>query len=187
MLYYNITRGRKLATQNLRDTVGRGRAFLRRDHDHARCIAGALSAAAKLCAGAGERLTPLRRRVLELVWSSHQPIGAYAVLDRLRLDGRVAQPPTVYRALEFLRAQGLVHRLASENAFVGCPHPGERHFVQFLICRRCGSAAELDDPRIAKAVGRSAAEIGFSVEDRVIELRGFCAQCRTAAETPDVG
>jgi Fur family zinc uptake transcriptional regulator len=176
-----------MATQNRAGGMRKGRAFLRQDHDHARCVEDALAAAAGLCAQAGERLTPLRRRVLELVWSSHQPIGAYAILNRLRIDGRAAQPPTVYRALEFLRAQGLVHRLASENAFVGCPHPGERHFVQFLICRRCGSAAELDHPRIAAAVGRSAAEIGFSIEDRVIELSGLCAPCRTAGENSNVG
>ena len=151
--------------------------FPRSGHDHAQCISDALSAAASVCEHAGERLTPLRRRVLELVWSSHQPIGAYAVLDRLRQDGRSAAPPTVYRALEFLLEQGLVHRIESLNAFVGCAHPGDGHLVQFLICRKCGTAAEVEDRRVAEALGRSAAERGFALEARVVELSGLCEHC----------
>src|SRR5262245_4876474 len=114
-------------------------AFPRKGHDHDRCVTDALSAAEAVCARAGDRLTPLRRRVLELVWASHRPAGAYALLDRLREDGRGAAPPTVYRALDFLLERGLIHRIESLNAFVGCAHPGENHLVQFLICRSCGT------------------------------------------------
>lgn len=146
-------------------------------HNHEHCVSRALSAAASFCERAGQRLTPLRQRVLELVWSSHQPIGAYAILDRLRKDGRSAAPPTVYRALEFLLEQGLVHRIESLNAFVGCPQPGISHLVQFLICRKCGTAAEVEDRRVVEAVGRSAAERGFALEGRVIELSGLCENC----------
>ncbi len=154
-------------------------AFPRRGHDHGRCVSDALTAAAALCAREGERLTPLRKRVLEFVWSSHQPIGAYAILDRLRTEnGRAVGPPTVYRALEFLVERGLVHRLASLNAFVGCAQPGETHIVQFLICRQCGTAAELDDARVAGALARSAAELGFRIQNQVIELSGLCSHCR---------
>ncbi|HSE77519.1 MAG TPA: Fur family transcriptional regulator [Alphaproteobacteria bacterium] len=161
-------------------------AFPRRGHDHGRCVSDALSTAAALCARDGERLTPLRKRVLEFVWSSHQPIGAYAILDRLRTEhGRALGPPTVYRALDFLVERGLVHRLASLNAFVGCPQPGDAHIVQFLICRQCGMAAELDDARIAGALDRSAAMLGFRVEDQVIELSGICGQC--LKESPGAG
>jgi Fur family transcriptional regulator, zinc uptake regulator len=151
--------------------------FPRSGHDHAQCVSHALASAAVLCERAGQRLTPLRQRVLELVWSSHQPIGAYAILDRLKEDGRSAAPPTVYRALEFLLEQGLVHRIESLNAFVGCPQPGDGHLVQFLICRKCGTAAEVEDRRVAEAIGRSAAERGFALEGRVIELSGLCEHC----------
>ena len=118
--------------------------------------------------------------LLELVWSGHRPVGAYALLDRLRRDGRSAAPPTVYRALEFLQHRGLVHRLASLNAYCGCAHPGEAHPVQFLICRDCGTAAELVDRRVGEAIGRSAAAHGFEIRDRVIELSGRCRGCRAA-------
>lgn len=155
-------------------------AFPRRGHDHDHCVATALSAAETVCATAGERLTPIRKRVLELVWGSHRPIGAYAILDRLKDDGRSAAPPTVYRALDFLLERGLIHRIESLNAFVGCAHPGEFHLVQFLICRTCGMTAELDDRRLGDAIGRSAAEQGFAIQSRVVELSGVCHSCQTA-------
>ncbi|MBM3536477.1 MAG: transcriptional repressor [Alphaproteobacteria bacterium] len=153
--------------------------FPRSGHDHDRCVSAALAAAEAVCERRGERLTPLRRRVLELVWGSHKPVGAYALLDRLRDDGRGAAPPTVYRGLEFLLASGLIHRIETLNAYVGCIHPGETHVTQFLICRTCGTAAELDDRRLGEAIGRSAADHGFSIVSRVIELSGVCARCQS--------
>ncbi len=153
--------------------------FPRSGHDHERCVSTALTSAEAVCEKAGERLTPLRKRVLELVWDSHKPVGAYALLDKLKEDGRGAAPPTVYRALEFLLACGLIHRIESLNAYVGCSHPGENHVTQFLICRSCGTAAELDDRRLGDAIGRSAAEHGFNIVSRVIELSGVCARCKT--------
>lgn len=150
------------------------------DHDHAKCVADALAAARELCAKRGERFTELRGRVLELVWDSHRPIGAYAVLERLKADGRSAAPPTVYRALEFLMSAGLVHRIESLNAYVGCAHPGERHASQFLLCKSCGTAFELDEPAVGTALSQAADKRGFKVEQRVVELSGSCACCAGA-------
>jgi Fur family zinc uptake transcriptional regulator len=152
--------------------------FPRAGHDHARCVSAALAAAAALCEREGQRLTPIRRRVLELVWSSHQPIGAYAILDQLRRDGHSAAPPTAYRALDFLLERGLVHRIESLNAFIGCPAPGAVHPVQFLICRNCGTTAELDDRQVEAALEKSASARGFAIERRVIELSGLCRHCQ---------
>lgn len=159
--------------------------FPKRGHDHDHCVATALAAAETVCGTAGERLTPIRRRVLEIVWGSHRPIGAYAILDQLKDGKRRAAPPTVYRALEFLLARGLIHRIESLNAFVGCAHPGESHLVQFLICRSCGMTAELADRRLSEAIGRSAAEQGFDIQSRVVELSGVCAACQSGR--PRVG
>lgn len=152
--------------------------FPRSGHDHARCVSTALREAARVCERDGQRLTPIRRRVLELVWSSHQPIGAYAILEKLKREGRSAAPPTAYRALEFLLARGLIHRIESLNAFIGCPEPGAAHPVQFLICRRCGTTAELDDRKVDAALEKNAAARGFAVERRVIELSGLCRRCQ---------
>jgi Fur family zinc uptake transcriptional regulator len=150
------------------------------DHDHAKCVADALAAARELCAKRGERFTELRGRVLELVWDSHRPIGAYAILERLKADGRSAAPPTVYRTLDFLMAAGLVHRIESLNAYVGCAHPGERHASQFLICKTCGTSLELDEPAVGSALAQAASARGFRVDTRVVELSGICASCAQA-------
>jgi Fur family zinc uptake transcriptional regulator len=150
-------------------------------HDHASCVGDALAAAERQCQARGVRLTEQRRRVLELIWLSHAPVGAYTLLDRLREGGVRAQPPTVYRALEFLSENGLIHRIESLNAYVGCAVPTERHVGQFLICTGCRSAAELDDPGIGIAIAARAKEIGFSVSRATVEIAGLCPNCRAAA------
>ncbi|HZB93769.1 MAG TPA: Fur family transcriptional regulator [Stellaceae bacterium] len=150
-------------------------------HDHDSCIEDALDRAAQLCAARGARLTELRRQVLQLVWRGHEPVGAYAVLEALRRSHAGAAPPTVYRALDFLIEHGLIHRIESLNAYVGCPRPERPHVSQFLICGGCGATAELDDPAMAAAVLRRAGELGFLVEQQTIELRGLCPRCRPAA------
>ena len=97
-------------------------------------------------------------------------------------DDRAAAPPTVYRALEFLLDQGLVHKIESLNAFVGCDRPEERHISQFLICTSCKAAVELNDPAITQAVEASAQRSGFSLNRLTIEAQGLCAACRTGRE-----
>jgi Fur family zinc uptake transcriptional regulator len=153
-----------------------------RPHDHRHCVDQALQAAEQVCSRQGVRLTALRKRVLQLVWHSHQPLGAYEILATLSAeDGRKAAPPTVYRALDFLQENGLVHRIASLNAFIGCNHPGESHQGQFLICRLCHSAIELQHSSIDQAVQHSASELGFLVEAQTVEVLGLCSRCREAA------
>lgn len=150
-------------------------------HDHRHCIKQALAEAETLCARHGLRLTALRRRVLELVWQSHKPLGAYDILAVLsEQDGRRAAPPTVYRALDFLLEHGLVHRIASLNAFVGCDHPDHAHQGQFFICRQCHAAIELERTAISDSILDSARSLGFRVEAQTVEVVGLCARCQTA-------
>ena len=156
-------------------------AFGKQTHDHERCRSGALGEAAALCEKRGQRLTEIRREVLALVWERHAPVGAYDILAALSAKrGRVA-PPTVYRALEFLLDQGLIHRIESLNAYVGCPVPAQDHSGQFLICRDCGAAAELSDPRIEAAIGAALSNLDFEAEKSVVEIKGLCPRCRDAA------
>lgn len=156
-------------------------AFPRRGHDHHRCVADALSQAEALCAKRGARLTEIRRQVLALVWESHAPIGAYQILEKLAESGKRPAPIAVYRALDFLMEQGLVHRLASRNAFLGCGHPDTNHQAQFLICDSCGSVAELADSRIVDAIADRAGRTGFAVAGHVVEIQGLCPDCRRSA------
>ncbi|MNF39391.1 Zinc uptake regulation protein [compost metagenome] len=153
-----------------------------RPHDHSRCVSHALAEAESICTRQGLRLTALRKRVLELVWQSHKPLGAYDILAVLsEQDGRRAAPPTVYRALDFLLENGLVHRIASLNAFVGCSHPTHIHQGQFLICRNCHAAIELEHAEISAAIVSGAQSVGFVVEGQTVEVLGLCAGCQEAA------
>ncbi len=158
----------------------RGGAFPPRNHDHRLCMNRALNKAAAICKKRGARLTDLRRRVFEIVWAGHKPQGAYHILEALRRRHGGAQPPTVYRALDFLLEQGLIHRLESLNSYVGCSVPEVIHAGQFLICGNCGLAAEINDKRIDEAVRDGAAEAGFAVAKRTIEVEGLCPFCQQA-------
>jgi Fur family zinc uptake transcriptional regulator len=155
------------------------------DHDHALCIGTALDSAAALCAKRGARLTTLRRRVLELVWRGHSAVKAYELLGELDHGGGAAKPPTVYRALDFLIAHGLVHRLESLNAYVGCPRPEAPHDGQFLICGACGTVSEFAAPAVHSAIAREAAGLGFVVGQQTIEVHGVCRGCRSPAAVDD--
>lgn len=153
-------------------------------HDHDACIRSAMEAAEEECRRRGARLTDIRRRVLELVWGSHRPVGAYALLEMLTRDGWPGGPPTVYRALDFLQAHGLVHRIALLNAYVGCSHPGHGHTGQFLLCAECGIAVELEDAGVDEAIAGAAARMGFTVSRQTIEIEGLCGACRDKGATP---
>ncbi|WP_404379266.1 Fur family transcriptional regulator [Caenispirillum salinarum] len=158
------------------------------DHDHAACVAHGLDAAEARCAEAGARLTPLRKRVLELLLAEgHRAVGAYDLLDRLAETddgGKRPAPPAVYRALDFLVDHGLAHRLASVNAFIGCAWPDAAHRPQFLICRDCRAVAELDAGGLARNLDAAAEAAGFTLLDAVVEVDGLCPRCRSD-ETPD--
>lgn len=148
-------------------------------HNHQHCVQDALASAERCCQAEGARLTPLRRRVLELVWGSHRPLGAYELLDLLTAEGHKPAPPTVYRALDFLQEQQLVHRLASRNAFIGCRYPGGCQAGYFLICERCGNAEEMTEAAsLNLALLHLANAQGFHIRQAILEVSGLCAHCQ---------
>ena len=147
------------------------------DHCHSDCMDTALGKAEASCLQQGLRLTSTRRRVLELVWRSHEPVKAYDLLEVLKQEMKGAAPPTVYRALDFLQQQGFVHRIESLNAYVGCGEPGHQTMAQFLICHRCGVVAELDDPEIGRLIADKAGKLGFTTRHQTIEVQGLCTAC----------
>ena len=150
------------------------------DHDHDRCTADALAHAEALCATRAQRLTPIRRQVLETLLGSHKPLGAYEIIERVGKGARPA-PITVYRALNFLRAQGLVHRIESRNAFVACVNNhATGDLVVFLICERCGDVGEASPSGVAENLKSAARAAGFTPKAPVIEISGVCAHCRAA-------
>ncbi|WP_298679147.1 Fur family transcriptional regulator [uncultured Lentibacter sp.] len=143
-------------------------------HDHAHCKASSLRAAEALCAARKLQLTPVRRRVLEILLEAHEALGAYDVLARLAAEGLGSKPPVAYRALGFWVEQGLAHRIEKLNAYVACAHPGRAHEAAFMICRDCGLVAEAES---AAPLGASAGAAGFQIESVVIEAEGLCPKC----------
>lgn len=146
-------------------------------HDHAHCTGDALAQADAMMAARGARLTPVRRRALEILLESHRAMGAYDVLARLVAEGFGNQPPVAYRALDFLVEHGLAHRVQRLNAFAACMHPGQAHAPVFLICGTCGLVAEAAAAPVVAALEGAATAAGFTVERSTVEALGTCAAC----------
>ena len=146
-------------------------------HDHEACIDNAVEEAARLCAERGSRFTDLRKRILIMIWQGHKAVKAYDLLDQLANEGGSAKPPTVYRALDFLMDEGLVHKIESLNAYIGCPHPEGDHVSQFLICDECETVDEVTSDALNKAVTKASVDKSFSIKRQTLELHGICAAC----------
>lgn len=149
-------------------------------HDHQLCISRALRKAQQLCASRKVRLTAIRKEILRYIWESHKPTGAYDLLARINRQGRNAAPPTVYRALDFLLAHGLIHRIASLNAYIGCDFPGNGHQGSFLICQGCQSAQEVNQQSLSSAIAQTAHGEDFAVKSVAVEITGFCSACQAS-------
>lgn len=152
-----------------------------RKHDHRRCQREVMSEIRQLCETRQLRLTRRRREVLEILLGSHQPMGAYDILEVMNRDAEGARvtPPIVYRALEFLLEAGVIHRIESKNAFICCARPGHQCGAQFLICRDCDRIAEIDNRD--RELFAAADNLGFIVDHSVIEITGVCAECQKNA------
>jgi Fur family zinc uptake transcriptional regulator len=145
-----------------------------------RAIEDRLVRAEQLCTRRGARLTDIRRNVLRLILESGEPLGAYTLLDALRSRHGSGKPPTIYRALDFLLAQGLVHRVERLNAFISCHDDGghhHHHAAQFLICRLCGRVTEIEDTSAEAAILAAAGAMGFHPDKVVVEVEGTCGAC----------
>jgi len=159
--------------------AGPALAFPAPDHDHARCSSDAMAVAEAVCQTRGQRLTAIRRKVLAVLLGSHKPLGAYEIVDRLAPKGPRPAPITAYRALEFLRENGLVHRIESRNAFIACVHThAAGDLVVFLICENCGAVGEASSDAVATTLANAARSAGFAPKSPVIEITGVCVHCR---------
>lgn len=165
-------------------------------HHHAAAPSGAscghadhesvLDRAERLCRERDLQFTRLRRDVLGAVAGQAKPMGAYDIAERLSGSGKRVAAVSVYRALDFLTEHGLVHRIASRNAFVSCGHDhGERDGLLFLICRSCGGIDEMTSPAIESQLGRAVAEAGFTPTSRIIEVEGECGACKKRGGPPE--
>lgn len=151
-----------------------------RQHNHASCTDDALGFADKQARDAGLRLTPVRRRTLEVLLENHRAMGAYDVLERLAEDGFGNQPPVAYRALDFLVQQGLAHKVRRLNAYAACMHPQTDHAPVFMICRKCNVVAESVACEVRGAIAAVAKQAGFALERANVEVLGVCPSCQEA-------
>ena len=147
------------------------------EHDHKKCVSEALGTAAQLCIARGVQLTPIRQQVLELIWDSHKAVKAYDLLDRIKPLQNAAKPATIYRALDFLIEQGLIHRVESLNAFVGCSSSGHQHEQLLLICKCCNEVDERPATEVMQALSQEFDQAGFIVHSKAIEVHGICVKC----------
>jgi len=154
--------------------------FLDPHHDHAHCTADLIARAERTCERRGSKLTGQRREILSSVAQSHSAVGAYDIIERMAEHGPRPAPITVYRALDFLLAHGLVHKIESRNAFVACSHSHEGLPAALLICETCGTVAELDAPEIFERMAQKAKAQKFSPARTVIEMSGTCGSCARA-------
>ncbi|MSR16942.1 MAG: transcriptional repressor [Methylococcaceae bacterium] len=153
-------------------------------HNHSLCINTALTLAAQLCIERGVQLTAIRQQVLELIWADHHAVKAYDLLERIKPLQSAAKPATIYRALDFLMAQGFVHRVESLNAFVGCTDLRSSHEQLLLICKQCENVEERHADSVMQALTQEFALAGFAVHHQAIEIHGICAACTQSNNTP---
>lgn len=154
-------------------------------HDHQSCISDALAHAETVCQSRNKRLTENRRAVLELLLNSHCALGAYEILRRFDWGGRTRAPVQVYRALDFLESMGLVHRVASSNAYVACYRLAERHGAVLFVCKACGVVMEREELKLGSMMDKLAQQSGFTIHSRLLEAVGYCPNCVEEAEDSD--
>lgn len=150
---------------------------LNASHDHKACINNAIHQAEQLCIERGVQLTPIRHKILELIWESHQAVKAYDLLERIKPFNDSAKPATVYRALDFLIGQRLIHRVESMNAFIGCNHLETQHDLLLLICERCHEIEERPAAKVMESLSQELNCAGFAAQRKSIEIHGLCSRC----------
>ncbi|WP_319412785.1 Fur family transcriptional regulator [uncultured Cohaesibacter sp.] len=158
------------------------------EHDHSFCIDRVLSDAKSVCAEKGVRLTDQRQAVLRVLAGSHVPASAYDILNQLNKERKekgetMLAPVSIYRALEFLMQHGIIHRIESRNAYVACSESAHGHHLHgqatiFLLCDKCGRAAEFQSESLGGLIDTIASKARFNPNAPVMEIRGLCEACQ---------
>ena len=146
--------------------------------NHSVCVETTLQHAETHCAAYKLKLTPVRRRALEILLKEHRALGAYDLLAQLSQEGLGSQPPVAYRALDFLVKAGFAHKVEALNAYIACTHTGGTHTPAFLICRKCKSVVEAETTPAGGRLGDVARVAGFQIEHTVVEAQGLCPDCQ---------
>ncbi len=150
-------------------------------NNHNLCINEAIKKAEDLCYNRKIKFTELRKNILKLIWESHIPLKAYDILEKLKVEEKSAKPITVYRILDVFLENSIIHKLESQNTFLGCSHPGEEHNCYFLICNKCRKVEEGCDSELLKNIYSNLSKNNFLAEHITLEIQGVCSNCRLSA------
>ena len=165
-----------MKTQKTYKTYKKRKKSCFEEHTHSQCVSEAMEKAEAFCREKGLRLTALRRSVLETVWEAQKPLNAYDILS-LQKDLSDTAPICVYRALDFLADNGLVHRL--NKMFVACRFIGEEHVSMVLVCSDCSKTEEIKTDRLFKEFKKLCEGHKFKPDAMTVEIKGVCPSCRT--------
>lgn len=143
-----------------------------------RHIHRALHTAKNICATKNARFTDIRQQILIMIWAHHHPSKAYDLLEQLQTSHKAAKPATIYRTLDFLLENGLIHRLSSLNAYIGCTHPLQHASCYFLICRHCNQVHECCQATLSESIAHTTKQYHFQTEHATVEIQGLCQHCQ---------
>lgn len=138
-----------------------------------------LKMAEEICQKKTVRFTKSRRQILQMIYASPNPAKAYDILDQLKKTQPQAKPPTVYRALDFLLENGLIHKVNSLNAYVGCSHPLKHNNCYFLICSNCQEISECCTDILTAEIVKIAKSAKFNIQNINLEIEGKCHKCQS--------
>lgn len=149
-----------------------------RCNTHHKCIDEAIKKAEFLCRTNKVFFTPLRKAILELIWQSHLPLKAYDILEQLKVKNSSARPITIYRSLDFLIENKMIHKIESQNSFFGCSHPGEHRNCYFTICQKCNMVTELCNEEFSLQIEKQINKSCFQTKTIILEIQGLCSNCQ---------
>lgn len=147
-------------------------------NNHNLCISTALIKVEALCIDKKIKFTDLRKRIFKLIWESHVPLKAYDLLEKLKIDEKSAKPITVYRILDIFLENKIIHKIQSQNTYLGCSHPGEDHNCYFLICKKCNKVEEGCQNDLLENIYSNLAKNEFNTEHITLEILGVCKNCK---------
>lgn len=148
-------------------------------NQHNKCIDSALETAENICIERKLQFTPLRKAVFKLIWQNHSSLKAYDILEQFQKEDSAAKPITIYRSLDFLLENRLIHKIETLNTYLGCTHPREAHNCYFTICKKCNVVNEGCESKLLNNIYDSLKKEKFTAEHVTLEIRGTCKNCQS--------
>ena len=140
---------------------------------------------------AGYRCTDQRRRVLDVLRSSHDHPTAEDIYTRLRSRGERVCIGTIYRTVELLEKIGLVRKinLGDRNRYELVKSRSDMKHHYHLVCEKCGKIMDISRDILAahaKSLEELVTEIGevsgFQISGHQFRIFGTCRNCRSSFE-----